>query len=101
MRLPSLFILSIVMIDAMGIGLVMPIMPQLIVDVQGSSLANAAIWGGVSGKWGWYRELKSKPWEVSPLECDGECVYAPGTSGFKTWPRARELRAALESSANE
>jgi len=35
------------MIDAMGIGLVMPIMPQLIVEVQGGSLASAAIWGGI------------------------------------------------------
>ena len=35
------------MIDAMGIGLIMPIMPQLIVEVQGGSLASAAIWGGI------------------------------------------------------
>lgn len=47
MRLPFLFVLGIVMIDAMGIGLVLPIMPQLIVEVQGGSLANAAIWGGI------------------------------------------------------
>ncbi|WP_170420209.1 TCR/Tet family MFS transporter [Ruegeria arenilitoris] len=47
MRLPFLFVLGTVMIDAMGIGLVMPIMPQLIVEVQGGSLASAAIWGGI------------------------------------------------------
>ncbi|MEX0278305.1 MAG: TCR/Tet family MFS transporter [Ruegeria sp.] len=47
MRLPFLFVLGTVMIDAMGIGLVLPIMPQLIVEVQGGSLANAAIWGGI------------------------------------------------------
>ncbi|TMV07608.1 TCR/Tet family MFS transporter [Ruegeria sediminis] len=47
MRLPYLFVLSTVMIDAMGIGLIMPIMPSLIVEVQGGSLADAAIWGGV------------------------------------------------------
>lgn len=47
MRLPFLFVLGTVMIDAMGIGLVLPIMPQLIVEVQGGTLANAAIWGGV------------------------------------------------------
>ncbi len=35
------------MIDAMGIGLVLPIMPQLIVEVQGGSLASAAVWGGI------------------------------------------------------
>lgn len=47
MRLPLLFILTTVMIDAMGIGLIMPIMPGLIVEVQGGSLADAALWGGI------------------------------------------------------
>jgi len=47
MRLPILFILTTVMIDAMGIGLIMPIMPGLIVEVQGGSLADAALWGGI------------------------------------------------------
>ncbi len=47
MRLPYFFVLSTVMIDAMGIGLIMPIMPDLIVEVQGGTLADAAIWGGV------------------------------------------------------
>jgi len=47
MRLPFLFVLGTVMIDAMGIGLVLPIMPELIVEVQGGSLADAAIWGGI------------------------------------------------------
>ncbi|MCA0871813.1 TCR/Tet family MFS transporter [Seohaeicola saemankumensis] len=47
MRLPVLFILVTVMIDAMGIGLIMPIMPDLIREVQGGSLADAALWGGV------------------------------------------------------
>ncbi len=47
MRLPFLFVLGTVMIDAMGIGLVLPIMPQLIVEVQGGSLASAAVWGGI------------------------------------------------------
>lgn len=47
MRLPILFILLTVMIDAMGIGLIMPIMPNLIVEVQGGSLADAALWGGI------------------------------------------------------
>ncbi|WP_291735607.1 MFS transporter, partial [Leisingera sp. F5] len=35
------------MIDAMGIGLIMPVMPGLITEVQGGSLAQAAVWGGV------------------------------------------------------
>lgn len=47
MRLPLIFILLTVMIDAMGIGLIMPIMPDLIVEVQGGTLAEAALWGGV------------------------------------------------------
>jgi len=47
LRLPVLFILFTVMIDAMGIGLIMPIMPDLIVEVQGGTLAQAALWGGV------------------------------------------------------
>lgn len=46
MRLPVLFILFTVMIDAMGIGLIMPIMPDLIVEVQGGTLAEAALWAG-------------------------------------------------------
>ena len=47
MRLPFVFIMITVMIDAMGIGLIMPVMPDLLTEVQGGSLANAAIWGGV------------------------------------------------------
>lgn len=47
MRLPVLFLLITVMIDAMGIGLIMPVMPDLIREVNGGSLARAAIWGGV------------------------------------------------------
>lgn len=47
MRLPILFILVTVMLDAMGIGLIMPIMPDLIREVQGGTLSQAALWGGV------------------------------------------------------
>jgi DHA1 family tetracycline resistance protein-like MFS transporter len=36
-----------VMIDAMGIGLIMPVMPDLIRELQGGGLADAALWGGV------------------------------------------------------
>ncbi|WP_319824518.1 TCR/Tet family MFS transporter [Thalassovita sp.] len=46
-RLPVLFILITVMIDAMGIGLIMPVMPELIQEVSGGTLARAALWGGV------------------------------------------------------
>ena len=47
MRLPVVFILITVMIDAMGIGLILPVMPALILEVEGGSLARAALWGGV------------------------------------------------------
>lgn len=47
MRLPVLFIMVTVTLDAMGVGLIMPIMPSLIQEVQGGSLASAAIWGGI------------------------------------------------------
>ena len=47
MRLPILFILLTVMIDAMGIGLILPVMPDLIRELDGGSLAQAAFWGGI------------------------------------------------------
>ncbi|QGY00390.1 MFS transporter [Roseovarius faecimaris] len=46
-RLPTIFILVTVMLDAMGIGLILPVMPDLIQEVRGAGLANAALWGGV------------------------------------------------------
>ncbi|KMW56074.1 Tetracycline efflux protein TetA [Candidatus Rhodobacter oscarellae] len=45
--LPITFILITVVIDSMGIGLIMPVMPDLIREIGGGDLANAAIWGGV------------------------------------------------------
>ena len=47
MRLTLTFILTTVVIDAMGIGLIMPVMPALLREIGGISLADAAIWGGV------------------------------------------------------
>ncbi|WP_071672520.1 TCR/Tet family MFS transporter [Nioella nitratireducens] len=46
-RLPILFILVTVTLDAMGIGLIMPVMPDLIREVQHVGLAGAAQWGGL------------------------------------------------------
>ncbi len=46
-RGPTLFILLTVMIDSMGIGLILPVMPALLLEVEGGSLANAALWGGI------------------------------------------------------
>lgn len=45
--LPIVFIMVTLMIDAMGIGLIIPVMPDLIRNVSGASLAQAAIWGGI------------------------------------------------------
>lgn len=47
MRLPIVFILLTVMIDAIGIGLIIPVMPDLIQELGGGTLAQAAIWGGI------------------------------------------------------
>lgn len=47
MRLPVVFILVSVMLDAMGIGLIIPVMPDLIQEVRGADVASAALWGGV------------------------------------------------------
>jgi len=47
MRPAVLFIMLTIMIDAMGIGLMMPVMPDLIKEVDGGTLAEAAIWGGI------------------------------------------------------
>lgn len=45
--LPIAFILITTMIDSMGIGLIMPVMPDLIRQVAGGDLASAATWGGL------------------------------------------------------
>lgn len=46
-RLPITFILITVVIDAMGIGLILPVMPDLIQEVKGEGLGEAARWGAV------------------------------------------------------
>lgn len=46
-RLPIIFILITVVIDSMGIGLIMPVMPELIQEVEGAGLSDAAVWGGI------------------------------------------------------
>jgi len=46
-RLALTFILINVVIDSMGIGLIMPVMPDLIQDVEGEGLGSAAVWGGI------------------------------------------------------
>jgi DHA1 family tetracycline resistance protein-like MFS transporter len=46
-RLPVLFIFVTVMLDAVGIGLILPVMPDLIMDVRGAGISSAAVWGGI------------------------------------------------------
>lgn len=46
-RLPKTFIMITVIVDSMGIGLIMPVMPDLIQEVEGEGLAAAAVWGGL------------------------------------------------------
>ncbi|QFT63934.1 MFS transporter, DHA1 family, tetracycline resistance protein [Roseivivax halotolerans] len=47
MRAAKLFLVSTVVIDAMGIGLIMPVMPDLLREITGSDIGNAALWGGL------------------------------------------------------
>lgn len=47
MRLQKTVILTTVFIDAMSIGLIVPVMPDLVQEVTGGGLASAALWGGV------------------------------------------------------
>ena len=46
-NLPLTFIFITVVIDAMGIGLILPVMPDLIREVHGGDLGQAALWGGI------------------------------------------------------
>ena len=46
-RLAITFILITVVLDSMGIGLIMPVMPDLIQEVKGEGLSEAAVWGGI------------------------------------------------------
>lgn len=46
-NLAFLFILLTAGLDAIGFGLILPVLPDLIRDVRGSDLSEAALWGGV------------------------------------------------------
>ena len=41
------FIVMTLTLDAIGIGLILPVMPDLIQSIEGPGLGNAALWGGV------------------------------------------------------
>ena len=47
LRGPFLFILATLLIDAIGVGIVFPIMPDLMDRVGASSTAEGALWGGI------------------------------------------------------
>lgn len=44
--LPFIFVIITIMLDSIGFGLIMPVMPQLIMEVTRADLAQAAVWGG-------------------------------------------------------
>ena len=46
-RLALIFILLTVTIDAVGIGIIFPVMPELLKDVTGADTSTASLWGGV------------------------------------------------------
>ncbi|MFC2970119.1 MFS transporter [Acidimangrovimonas pyrenivorans] len=46
-RAALIFVLITVTLDSIGIGLIFPVMPQLIEEVTGGDLSQAAVWGGV------------------------------------------------------
>ncbi len=45
-RKRALFVFVTVLIDSMGIGIIIPVMPDLLREVSGLGLAQAALWGG-------------------------------------------------------
>ncbi len=45
-KLPILFLLITVALDSIGIGLIMPVMPNLMIELGATDLSTAATWGG-------------------------------------------------------
>ena len=48
-RAARLFVLLTVLIDATGMGLIFPVMPDLLEELTGQNLSGAAVWGGILG----------------------------------------------------
>lgn len=46
-KLSLAFILATVTLDAIGIGLIFPVMPDLVQEVTGKGISDAALWGGL------------------------------------------------------
>lgn len=40
------FIVATVLLDGIGLGIIIPVMPDLLIELRGSSIADAARWGG-------------------------------------------------------
>ncbi len=47
LSMPMVFVLITITIEAMGIGLILPVMPALLREVMVTDLSGAALWGGV------------------------------------------------------
>ncbi len=45
-RLPFIFIIATLMLDSIGIGIIIPVMPDLVQELTGGSVSDAALWGG-------------------------------------------------------
>lgn len=45
-RLAVVFLLITVTLDSIGIGIIMPVMPQLLIELGANDLSQAAVWGG-------------------------------------------------------
>ncbi|MFT4715117.1 MAG: DHA1 family tetracycline resistance protein-like MFS transporter [Paracoccaceae bacterium] len=46
-KLPVIFLLITVALDSIGIGIIMPVMPDLLLELGATDLSQAATWGGV------------------------------------------------------
>ncbi|MEL6870540.1 MAG: TCR/Tet family MFS transporter [Pseudomonadota bacterium] len=47
-QLALIFLAATAFINSMGMGLIAPVMPALLLDILGSDLADASLWGGVA-----------------------------------------------------
>ncbi len=45
-RLPFVFVIITLLLDSVGIGIIIPVMPDLVQDLTGGSISSAALWGG-------------------------------------------------------
>ena len=44
---------------------------------------------------GLHQLLRLKPWEVSPLDAEGECLWPETSAGGNSWPQAVALREEI------